>query len=230
MKKLYVRNKELEDFFHNQKAVAALKSNSQESNSEFNNNPLIQQDSEPCVDKTTTSPTIDPPPKDHCNDIANNQASVAAENAVDVEDMDESSFMKLDDSIFMDFREREEKLEDEIRKKDELIKKLQEENHQAAIQAKKVAEGETATDTYTRFIEKRLEECQEENRRYHAKYVDMREFSYSSVEQLMRQLNARKRNVIQNSNMSVYKQLFEKERKHWLDEKLKHEQAKDEMQ
>jgi len=30
--------------------------------------------------------------------------------------------------------------------------------------------------------------------------------------------------------MSVYKQLFEKERKHWLDEKLKHEQAKDEMQ
>ena len=41
--------------------------------------------------------------------------------------------MKLDDSIFMDFREREEKLEDEIRKKDELIKKLQEENHQAAI-------------------------------------------------------------------------------------------------
>ena len=58
----------------------------------------------------------------------------------------------------------------------------------------------------------------EENRRYHAKYVDMREFSYSSVETLIRQLNANKRNAIQNSNLNVYKQLFEKERKHWADE------------
>ena len=45
----------------------------------------------------------------------------------------------------------------------------------------------------------------------------------------MRQLNARKRNAIQNSNMNVYKQLFEKERKHWVDEKEKHESASTEM-
>ena len=44
----------------------------------------------------------------------------------------------------------------------------------------------SAADVYTEFIEKRLEECLEENRRYHAKYVDMREFSYGSVETLMR--------------------------------------------
>ena len=82
---------------------------------------------------------------------------------------------------------------------------------------------ESAADVYTVFVEKRLEECQEENKRYHAKYIDMREFSYSSVEQLMRQLNAKKRNAIQNSNLNVYKQLFEKERKHWADEREKHE-------
>ena len=37
----------------------------------------------------------------------------------------------------------------------------------------------------------------------------------------MRQLNARKKNAIQNSNLNVYKQLFDKERKQWLEEKEK---------
>ena len=35
---------------------------------------------------------------------------------------EEHSFMKLDDSIFVDFRKREEKLEEEIKKKDEMIR------------------------------------------------------------------------------------------------------------
>ena len=83
--------------------------------------------------------------------------------------------------------------------------------------------------TYTTFIEKRLEECQAENKRYHAKYIDMREFAYTSVESLMRQLNARNRNSIQNSNLNTYKQLFDKERKHWLDEKEKSDQQAEQM-
>ena len=66
---------------------------------------------------------------------------------------------------------------------------------------------------YVWFLEKRLAECLEENKRYHAKYVDMREFAYTQVESLMRQLNSKKRQSIQNSNLNVYKQLFEKERK-----------------
>jgi len=45
-------------------------------------------------------------------------------------------------------------------------------------------------------VEKRLEEMHKENKRYHAKYVDIREFAYSSVETLMRQLNSKKKNAI----------------------------------
>ena len=39
---------------------------------------------------------------------------------------------------------------------------------------------------YVDYLEKRIEECLEENKRYHAKYVDIREFSYVQVESLMR--------------------------------------------
>ena len=39
---------------------------------------------------------------------------------------------------------------------------------------------------YVDFIEKRNNEMQEENKRYHAKYVDLREFAYTSIEGLMR--------------------------------------------
>ena len=79
-------------------------------------------------------------------------------------------------------------------------------------------------------MEKRLEECLEENKRYHAKYVDMREFAYGSIESLMRQLNSKKRNAIQNSNMTTYKQLFDKERKHWLEEKERIDLKVEQMQ
>ena len=89
---------------------------------------------------------------------------------------------------------------------------------------------ELKNNAYVRFIEKQLEESVSENKRYHAKYVDMREFAYTSVENLMRQLNSRKKNAIQNSNLNVYKQLFEKERKQWLDEREKSDQKVIEMQ
>ena len=49
---------------------------------------------------------------------------------------------------------------------------------------------------YVDFIEKRNNEMQEENKRYHAKYVDLREFAYTSIEGLMRQINAKKKNGI----------------------------------
>ena len=39
---------------------------------------------------------------------------------------------------------------------------------------------------YVEFIEKRNDELQQENKRYHMKYVDLREFSYTSIEGLMR--------------------------------------------
>ena len=69
----------------------------------------------------------------------------------------------------------------------------------------------------------------EESKRYHAKYVDIREFAYSSVEALVRQLNTNGKNAVQNSNLNVYKQLYDKERKHWLDEKAKSAQTLTEL-
>lgn len=62
-------------------------------------------------------------------------------------------------------------------------------------------------------MEKRVEECLDENRRYHAKYVDMRDFAYNQVEILLRQLNQKRKNSVQNTNLNVYKQLFDKERR-----------------
>lgn len=91
-------------------------------------------------------------------------------------------------------------------------------------------EGELKDHAFVKFIQKRLQESLEENKRYQAKYVDMREFAYTSVEQLMKQLNARKKNAIQNSNLNVYKQLFDKERKQWLEEKEKVDEKVESLQ
>ena len=64
---------------------------------------------------------------------------------------------------------------------------------------------ELKDNAYVRFVEKRLQEVLQENKRYHDKYADIREFAYSSVESLMKQLNSKKHNAIQNSNLNVYK-------------------------
>lgn len=61
----------------------------------------------------------------------------------------------------------------------------------------------------------------EENKRYHAKYVDIRDFAYKSVESLLKQLNKKQKNGVLNSNLNVYKQLYDKERKQWNDERAK---------
>ena len=68
-------------------------------------------------------------------------------------------------------------------------------------------------NSYLSFMEKRVEECLDENRRYHSKYVEMRDFAYSQVEMLLRQLNQKRKNSVQNTNLNVYKQLFDKERR-----------------
>ena len=83
---------------------------------------------------------------------------------------------------------------------------------------------------YVQFLETRMEECLEENKRYHLKYCDLRDFSYTQIETLVRQLNSKKKTSIQNSNLNVYKQLFEKERKQWLSEKEKSDEALSKLQ
>ena len=45
---------------------------------------------------------------------------------------------------------------------------------------------ELKDNAYVRFVEKRLQEVLQENKRYHDKYADIREFAYNSVESLMK--------------------------------------------
>ena len=75
-----------------------------------------------------------------------------------------------------------------------------------------------------------MQECLEENKRYHMKYCDLRDFSYTQIETLVRQLNSKKKSSVQNSNLNVYKQLFEKERKQWLQEKEKSDEVLNNLQ
>lgn len=79
-------------------------------------------------------------------------------------------------------------------------------------------------------MERRVEELLEENKRYHARYVEMRDFAYSQIEMLLKQLNAKRRQTIQNTNLNVYKQLFDKERKNWQDEREKQANALGQLQ
>ena len=90
---------------------------------------------------------------------------------------------------------------------------------------------ETVKDSkYVQLLETRTAECLEENKRYHMKYCDLRDFSYTQIETLVRQLNSKKKSSVQNSNLNVYKQLFEKERKQWMQEKEKSDEALSKLQ
>ena len=73
----------------------------------------------------------------------------------------------------------------------------------------------TTLTAYSTFLEERLAENQLENRRILAKYQEMRNFAYSQLETLIRQQNKRKNNAVGNNNLQVYKQMLERERKHW---------------
>lgn len=93
------------------------------------------------------------------------------------------------DKFVKDFRRRENKLEDELKSKDKLIKQLKEDKMKSTKTRGFGLNGKTDEDNnnnYVSFLEKRLEETLEENKRYHSKYVEMREFAYTSVESLMR--------------------------------------------
>lgn len=71
----------------------------------------------------------------------------------------------------------------------------------------------------------------DENKRYLSKYADLRAFSYTQIESLVKKqqtLNQRKgrygggpqsSTAINQNSVAVYKQMMEKERKHWAEER-----------
>ena len=72
----------------------------------------------------------------------------------------------------------------------------------------------------------------EENKRYLAKYSDLRNFAYTQIENLVRKHTNLSKNSraggphpsLNNNSVNVYKQLIEKERKQWQEERRNKDQ------
>ena len=220
MKKLYNRNKELEDY--HQSSLA--KQNSQLDKSG------ATSEKENTSSKYYGSPTTDSAQRNNSVEILSEEPGQKLTHdfsPIDIKDHQNDPVVMM-----TDFRRREGQLESELKQKDEEIRKLREQagkSTSAAVNGFQKSD-EDHSSAYVKFIEQRLNDCLAENQRYHAKYADMREFAYTQIESLMRQLNSKKRNAIQNSNMHTYKQLFDKERKNWVDEREKTDQKVIEMQ
>ena len=75
---------------------------------------------------------------------------------------------------------------------------------------------------YIHFLEQRIKECLEENKRYLLKYQDLRQFSYTHIEYLIRKNQGKQ--VVNKNTLNIYKQLVEKERKHMAEEREKKDQ------
>jgi hypothetical protein len=74
---------------------------------------------------------------------------------------------------------------------------------------------------YTLFLEQRIQECLEENKRYLAKYSDLRIFAYQQIEWLIRKNQGKQ--VMNKNSLNIYKQLIDKERKQWNEERARKE-------
>ena len=63
------------------------------------------------------------------------------------------------------------------------------------------------SNQYSKFLELRIQECMDENKRYLAKYSDLRNFAYGQIENLVRRNEKQKRGgaMMTNNNISVYK-------------------------
>ena len=84
-------------------------------------------------------------------------------------------------------KEREEKLEAELRDKDDEIRQLRQVN--IDLQKKQADNTVLKHSEYLESMEKRVEDCLEESKRHLAKYVDLRNFAYEQIDSLIRQLN-----------------------------------------
>lgn len=82
--------------------------------------------------------------------------------------------------------------------------------------ASKPTEGGENMRKYQKFLEKRIQECMEENKRHLAKYSDLRVFAYTQIENLVKKHNAISKMrgryggaapnaALNNSSMTVYK-------------------------
>jgi hypothetical protein len=70
-------------------------------------------------------------------------------------------------------------------------------------------QGAKGEDThYSKFLEQRIAECMDENKRYLAKYSDLRNFAYNQIETLVRRSEKQKRfggATVTANNINVYK-------------------------
>lgn len=86
-----------------------------------------------------------------------------------------------DIDMIQEFKQREEQMQQELAVKQAEIDQLKQENIELRSSKAKNGENGAATDNkqYTKFLEQRIQECTEENKRYLAKYSDLRNFAYT---------------------------------------------------
>jgi hypothetical protein len=111
-------------------------------------------------------------------------------------------------------------MQNELNQKQQQIDDLKKENMNL-VKSDIKPNNKTENNHYSKFLELRIAECMDENKRYLAKYSDLRNFAYSQIENLVRRSEKQKKvgSSITNNNINVYKQLIEKERKQWQDER-----------
>lgn len=171
MKKLYTRNKELEEYFQHL-GTADLSAMQAAPKTDMKHKELSDQIRFDLYQTHTEG---------------NETGEI---DAINVIDNIENTLSKIDDNMeafVVNFRKREIILEEEISAKDDQIKQLQD----RVLRGTKTGgfgdfsaeiEGDLKDHALVKFMQKRLEESLAENKRYQAKYVDMREFAYTSVE------------------------------------------------
>lgn len=175
MKKLYSRNKELEEFHGNmvkqhnsqEDRASLLDSLDGNANTTFNIDKPIAGTGEHVNKHNYLSKTI-----------RNGLSATTDLNAIDVIDNIENTLSKIDDNMdkfVTNFRKREKTLEEELQGKDDQIRALQDQVMRGTKGGQQVTFSNTNTaivekgqelkdNAYVRFIEKQLEESVSENK------------------------------------------------------------------
>ncbi|CDW83946.1 UNKNOWN [Stylonychia lemnae] len=131
-------------------------------------------------------------------------------DANDLTTIEDKNMQVSDLGLVEQLKQREDQLIRELEEKQQEIDDLKHQNQEIIKK-----QSDDKNTNYSYFLEEKLAESQLENRRMLLKYTEIRNFAYQQIEQHIKQMNKKRNNNIQNNNLQVYKQMIERERKHW---------------
>ena len=101
--------------------------------------------------------------------------------------------------IISQFKQREEQLNQELALKQTELEELRKENMK--LTKENMSSADPKDSRYTKFLENRIKECTEENKRYLTKYADLRNFTYTQIESLIKKQQIAQKTGIQRRNL-----------------------------